>query len=122
MGATTSLALQPKTTSSESVGTCKYPGLVESGLLNNRELASLIWLGVVGVYVAWQGRRGTGLGASVASVVRQFLGIRVLVPFMLYLAWLTAGVWLVANVGLWNLGLDHRMGALLRCRTLLQPR
>ncbi|MGA7271665.1 MAG: hypothetical protein WB239_11380 [Acidimicrobiia bacterium] len=39
------------------------------------------------------------------SVFRQLLGLRILIPFLLYLAWLAAGIWLFADVGLWNPGL-----------------
>lgn len=75
---------------------------MESGLLTNRELASLIWLGVLATYIAVQARRDTKLGASLISIVRQFLGYRILVPFLLYLAWLFAAVWLFSMTELWN--------------------
>lgn len=77
---------------------------MEPGLFTNRELASIIWLGVFALYIGVQAHRGkTGLGASLASVVRQVVGFRV--PFMLYVVWLAAAVWMFENLGLWNLGL-----------------
>lgn len=75
---------------------------MESGLLTNRELASLIWLGMLAIYIAAQSRRNTRLGASLISIVRRFLGLRILVPFLLYLGWLSAAVWLISRTGLWN--------------------
>ena len=74
---------------------------MESGLLNNRELASLLWLGGIAAWLLVRHRRSTlEVGGKLLQALRP-----VLPQFLLYVIWIGfvvgAGRWL----GLWDLGL-----------------
>lgn len=74
---------------------------METGLLTNRELAGLIWLAVLAVLVLWQPSRDKLIG-SVAAASITLVAPVVLVPLILYAAWLAGAVWLADRVGLWG--------------------
>jgi hypothetical protein len=74
---------------------------MESGLLNNRELASLFWLGGIAAWLLVRHRRST-----VAVADKLLRALRPVLPqFLLYVIWMAlvvgAGRWL----GLWDLDL-----------------
>lgn len=77
---------------------------MEEGVLNNREMAGLIWLVVLAVYVLWQPGRAKllkSLGAAAGIIVTP----KLLVPLVTYVGWLVGAVWLANRVGLWDAGL-----------------
>jgi len=67
-------------------------------LLSDRELASLVWLVLIALFVA----RSPGVRSSVGNVVRALLVRPILSIFVLFYVWMTVIVWLMSRVGLWE--------------------
>lgn len=77
---------------------------MEPGLLTNREIAVLIWLGVLVAYLLGQPGR-VELLRSFGAVARSAATPKLLLPFLLYFVWLAGSVWLALRLGLWNTSL-----------------
>ena len=70
-------------------------------MLNNRELAALIWIGAA---VLWAFSKPSVRESSV-GIVRAFLNPQVLIPFVAMLAWVGLELWVGVRLALWNLAL-----------------
>lgn len=77
---------------------------MEDGVLNNRELAGLIWLGIILAYIVSRPERGR-LAKSLGAVAVTLATPKLLVPMVMFVGWLAGGVWLADEVGLWEHGL-----------------
>lgn len=76
---------------------------MEIGLLNNRELASIMWLAVAGMWVVWQLHNDDSDSPTLYPLLS---GLRSLAPhLLLYGSWVALLSWMAARVGLWNVGL-----------------
>jgi hypothetical protein len=71
---------------------------VEPGLVNNRELASLFWLGVIAAWLL-VGHRGTTVAAC-RDLVRATRPLAAY--FVLYGIWIGVVAWLGTRLGLWD--------------------
>jgi hypothetical protein len=69
--------------------------------LNNREWASLFWLGVIAVFVLWKRETRQALG----TVIRVATHWTIWLPFTGLLIWLAALIFLASLVGLWTVDL-----------------
>ena len=67
-------------------------------MLNHRELAGLIWIGVA---ILWASSKKTVREGSV-GVVRAFLQQQVLIPLIAMLAWVGLELWVGVRLALWN--------------------
>ena len=67
-------------------------------MLNNREIAALIWIGVA---VLWAFSKPS-VRASFVGVVRSFLRPQILIPFVAMLAWVSLELLIGARLALWN--------------------
>lgn len=67
-------------------------------MLSDRELASLIWLVLFGVFVA----RLPDVRSSIRAVIRAFLAQQIVTVFALFYAWIAVLVFLMSRVGLWE--------------------
>ena len=67
-------------------------------MLNNRELAAVIWLGVATLWVLSTkgGRRGF------VGIATAFLKLQILIPLVAMLAWVGLELWVGARLALWN--------------------
>ncbi len=67
-------------------------------MLNNRELAAVIWLGVATLWVLSTkgGRRGF------VRIATAFLKIQILIPLVAMLIWVGLELWVGARLALWN--------------------
>jgi hypothetical protein len=74
---------------------------MDTGLVTNRELATLVWVAALIVYVALQGVSG-GVAKSLRSALRSLLSPKALTPLLLYMAWLAGIVWLGEQIRLWQ--------------------
>ncbi len=68
------------------------------GTITNRELASLIWIAVLLVVTM---TRASGR-ASIVGVLNAFLNIKIIVPLLLFAAYVAGWVWLAEYIGLWE--------------------
>ena len=66
--------------------------------MNDRELATAIWIAALLVLVLWK----RDLRASLWDVIKLFLGAKILVPVLFYATVIGARVFVAAHVGLWN--------------------
>lgn len=73
--------------------------------MNNRELATVILGGLVVLAVGLYAMRSPGVRASLAGVLRTFLGPKVLGPILAFGAWVFGLIFLSKSVGLWDEGL-----------------
>ncbi len=69
--------------------------------LNNREWASLFWLGVLAVFVLWNRETRKAL----VTVIRVFSNWVIWLPFTGLLIWLAVLIFLASRVGLWTVDL-----------------
>ena len=76
---------------------------MEKGV-SNRELASLIWLGVVMAFVFLQPSRRK-VADSLGKVVAALTTAKLLMPLAMYAGWLGSWIWLAQKVGVWDSGL-----------------
>jgi hypothetical protein len=67
-------------------------------MLNNRELAILVWLAVI---VAWA-LTHRDVRASAVDVLRAFAEPKILVPLAFMAGWVVVEVWLGSRIGLWE--------------------
>jgi hypothetical protein len=67
-------------------------------IFDNRQLATLILLGLL---LAWLLTK-PDVRRAIADVGRTLVGPKVLIPFLLYAAWLVGLHWLSWRIGLWN--------------------
>lgn len=67
-------------------------------MLNNRELAALIWLGVAFLWILSTkgGRKGF------VQIATAFLKLQILIPLVAMLVWVGIELWVGARLGLWN--------------------
>ncbi len=67
-------------------------------MLNNRELAAVIWLGVATLWILSTkgGRRGF------VGIATAFLKLQILIPLIAMLAWVGLELWVGARLALWN--------------------
>lgn len=77
---------------------------MEDGLVNNRELAGIVWLTILAGFVVIRSDRAR-LGKSIKSLTSTVASRRVLMPMLAYVSWIGTGVWLAHQIGLWNTGL-----------------
>ena len=70
-------------------------------MLDNRELASLIWLCVLAVYLL-AGRSRGGLRSSLLAVIKAFFHRRHIPFWLLAMLWVLGSVWLLSTVGIWQ--------------------
>jgi hypothetical protein len=73
--------------------------------MNNRELATVILGGLVVVAIGLYATRNPGVRASLAGVLRAFLGPKVLGPILAFGGWVFGLIALSKKVGLWDDGL-----------------
>ncbi len=78
---------------------------MESGLFNNREIASLVWLGVLLAVVLLASRKDGGIFRSLRSLLASFSHPKVLVPLLLYAGWVLASLIPASILGVWEPGL-----------------
>ena len=71
-------------------------------MLDNRELAGLIWLGAGVLWVISQ----TNLRENAAKLVTAFFRWQILVPILAMLAWVGLELWVGLKLGLWNASLS----------------
>ena len=67
-------------------------------VVNNRELATLIWLSVALVWAFWNKQAR----ASFVGVVRAFLKLQILLPLVAMVAWVGLEVWVGDRLALWS--------------------
>ena len=67
-------------------------------MLDNRELAALIWLGVAALSVLSQEK----VRESFARVVKAFFQLLILIPLTAMLAWIGLELWVGVRLALWN--------------------
>lgn len=74
---------------------------MNDGILNNREIASLVWTAIA---LVWASRRIDlrGILRSLGKVVRRLMTPVLLVPFLAYLTTLAAAIAFARSVGLWT--------------------
>ncbi len=70
-------------------------------VLNNRELASLIWLAVAAAWVL--SRRD--LRSGIADILKSLASPPLLLPLLGLLGWIALEIWAGGKLGLWNTGL-----------------
>jgi hypothetical protein len=70
-------------------------------MLNSRELAAVIWLGV---FIIWAVRI-PGVRTSLRGVIRSFLEVKILGPISVYILYIAAWLWLADAFGLWETSL-----------------
>ena len=70
-------------------------------VLNNRELASLIWLAVAAAWVL--SRRD--LRSGIAGILKSLTNPLLLLPLLGLLGWIALEIWAGGKLGLWNTGL-----------------
>ena len=73
-------------------------------VLNNRELASLIWLAVAAAWVL--SRRD--LRSGIAGILKSLTNPLLLLPLLGLLGWIALEIWAGGKLGLWNTGLVSR--------------
>ena len=78
---------------------------MDDGLLNNREIASLLWMGVLLGVVLLAARKDGGIFRSLGSVLVSFLHPKVLIPLLLYAGWVLAALIPASILGVWEPGL-----------------
>ena len=70
-------------------------------LLNNRELASLIWLAVAAAWIL--SRRN--LRSATSDILKHLASPLLLVPLLVMLGWVALEIWVGGKLALWNTGL-----------------
>ena len=70
-------------------------------MLNNRELAALIW---VSAAVLWAFSK-TSVRESFVGVIKAFLKPQILLPLVVMLAWVGLELWVSVRLELWNTAL-----------------
>ena len=75
---------------------------MNDGLLNNREVASLVLLGVLLTVVLLAARKKGGLSRSLGSVIFSFLHPKIFVPLTLYAGWVLAALIPASILGVWE--------------------
>jgi hypothetical protein len=74
---------------------------MDAGLLTNRELATLVWLAALVIYVAFKGDP-KGIVKPLRTGLRLLLSPRAFIPLVAYMAWLVGAVWLGQQILLWQ--------------------
>ncbi|MCY4499615.1 MAG: hypothetical protein OXC14_20320 [Rhodospirillaceae bacterium] len=69
-----------------------------TSMLNNRELAALIWVSAV---VLWAFSK-TSVRESLVGVVKAFVRPQILLPLVALFAWVGLELWVGAQLGIWN--------------------
>ena len=80
------------------------PNWIDPGrtmLLNNRELASLIWLAVAAAWILSNRKLRSATVEILKSLARPVL----LVPLLLMMGWVALEIWVGSKLTLWNIGL-----------------
>ena len=73
-------------------------------MLDNRELAALIWLGAAALAaLALVALSGEQARASFAGVIKRIFQPSILLPLIAMLAWISLELWVVLRLALWNL-------------------
>lgn len=74
---------------------------MDAGLFTNRELATLVWLAALMIYVAFKGDP-KGIVKPLSSAFRLLLTPRAFIPLVAYMAWLIGAIWLGGQFQLWQ--------------------
>lgn len=74
-------------------------------MLTSRELASLIWLGVMAIVVAMMALRDRSLARSIGNVAVTALRPPILTVIVVFFVYLACCLWVAERLGVWNSGL-----------------
>ena len=67
-------------------------------MLNNREIAVLLWLGVATLWLLFQPKQRSGL----CGILKLFLQPVIIIPLLAMFAWIGLELWVGAHLSLWN--------------------
>lgn len=81
---------------------CPKEGALDEGVLTNREIATLVVFGLGLALVGFQTRGTDRIWPSIRGLFSALLQWKLLLPLLLYVAWMSAVVCGAARIGLWS--------------------